>query len=79
MHQHTSSKKKMNDVMNERRNVMINDCKQECWSERKNYLFVNKSHHALLASVDTYETKMKQHDNDEKWWKRKKWESLLNC
>ncbi len=71
MHQHTSSKKKMSDVANKRKYVVINDCRQECWSERKDYLFVSKSHYILLTSDNTYETKAKQHDDDKKW---RKWE-----
>ncbi len=59
MHQHMFSKKKMNDVVNARRNVVINDCRWKYWSERKDYLFINESHHALLASVNTYKMKIK--------------------
>jgi len=53
------SEKKISNVMNERRKIMINDCKWECQSERKNYLFIIESHHALLTSVNTYKIKMK--------------------
>ena len=48
------------------RKIVINDCKWKCWSERRNYLFINESHHALLTSVNTYEMKMKWHDDDKK-------------
>ncbi len=71
--------KKMSDIMNERRKIMINDCKQEHWSERRSYLFISKSCHALLTSVDTYKMKMKWYNNDKKWWEWERWKSLLNC
>ncbi len=71
-------KKKMMNVVKKQRKEAINDCKQERWSERKSYLFINEFHHALLASVDTYEMKMKQHNDDEKWQEWKKQEFLLN-
>ncbi len=72
-------KKKMMNVAKKWRKEVINDCKQEHWSEEKSYLFINESCHTLLASVNTYEMKMKWHDDDEKWWRWKKWESLFNC
>ncbi len=72
-------KKKMMNVMKERRKEVINNRKQERWSEEESYLFISESHNALLASVDTYEMKMKRRDDDKKWWEWKKWESLLNC
>ncbi len=62
-------KKKMMNIMKEQRKEVINDRKQECWSEEKSYLFINESHHALLTSIDTYKTKMKWCDDDKKWWK----------
>ncbi len=52
-------KKKMMNAVKEWRKEVINDCKQERWSEEKNYLFISESHHALLASVNTYEMKTK--------------------
>ncbi len=72
-------KKKMINVMKERRKEMINDHKQERWSEEKSYLFVSESRHALLTSVNTYKMKMKQCDDDEKWWERERRKSLFNC
>ncbi len=63
--------------MKERRKIAIKSREREHWSEERSYLFVSKSRHALLTSDDTYKMKMKQRDNDEKWWK--KWELLLNC
>ncbi len=72
-------KKKMMNVVKEQRKEVINDCKQKRWSEEKSYLFINESCHALLASVDTYEMKMKWCDDDEKWWEWEKWKLLLNC
>ena len=72
-------KKKMTNVTKERRKEMINNREREHWSEEESYLFISESHHALLASVNTYEMKMKWHDNNKKWWEREKWESLLNC
>ncbi len=67
------------NVVKEWRKEVINDCKWEHWSEEKSYLFISKFHHALLTSVNTYEMKAKWRDDDEKWWKWEKWESLLNC
>ncbi len=63
--------------MKEQRKIAIKNCKRECQSEEKSYLFVSESHHALLASDDTYKMKMKWRDDDKKWWER--WELLLNC
>ena len=60
-------KKKMMNVVKERRKEAINDCKQEHWSEGKSYLFISESRHILLASVNTYKTKMKQYDDNKKW------------
>ena len=60
-------KKKTMNVVKKRRKEAINDCKWECQSEEKSYLFISKSHHALLASVNTYKIKTKQHDDDKKW------------
>ncbi len=65
-------KKKMMNIMKERRKEAINDRKQKRWSEEESYLFISESHHALLASVDTYKMKMKRCDDDKKWWERKK-------
>ena len=48
------------------RKEAINNHKQEHWSEEENYLFISESHHALLTSIDTYEIKTKQRDNDKK-------------
>jgi len=45
---------------------VIKSRKRECQSEEKSYLFISESRHALLASDDTYKTKMKQRDDDEK-------------
>jgi len=59
-------KKKTTNVAKKRRKEAINDRERECQSEEKSYLFISESRHALLASVDTYETKMKQHNNDKK-------------
>ncbi len=59
-------KKKMMNVMKEQRKEVINDCKWECQSEEESYLFINESHHALLASIDTYKIKMKQRVDDKK-------------
>ncbi len=70
-------KKKMSDVMKEWRKIVIKSRKRECQSEEKSYLFISESRHALLASDDTYKTKMKQRDDDEKWQKKR--ELLLNC
>ncbi len=72
-------KKKMTNVAKERRKEVINDREREHWSEEKSYLFVSESHHALLTSVDTYEMKMKWHDDDKKWREREEKESLFNC
>ncbi len=72
-------KEKMMNVAKEWRKEVINDCKQECWSEEKSYLFISKSHYALLASINIYKMKMKQCDDNKKWWEREKWKSLLNC
>jgi len=52
-------KKKIMNVAKERRKEAINDREQEHRSEERNYLFISESHHALLASVNTYKTKMK--------------------
>ncbi len=71
-------KKKTTNIMKEQRKEVINDCERECWSEDKSYLFISESCHALLASVNTYEMKMKQRDDDKKWWEWEKQESLLN-
>ncbi len=59
-------KKKMMNIMKEQRKEAINDCKRERQSEERSYLFISESHHALLTSVNTYEIKTKQCDNDEK-------------
>ncbi len=72
-------KKKMMNVAKEWRKEVINDYEREHWSEEKSYLFVSESCYTLLASVNTYEMKTKQHDDDKKWWEREKQESLLNC
>ncbi len=72
-------KKKMMNVMKKWRKEVINDRKRECWSEEKSYLFISKSRHTLLASVNTYEMKTKWCDDDEKWWEWERRESLLNC
>ena len=72
-------KKKMMNVAKEWRKEVINDHEREHWSEEKSYLFVSESCYTLLASVNTYEMKTKQHDDDKKWWEREKQESLLNC
>ncbi len=72
-------KKKMTNVVKEWREEAINDRKWEHWSEEESYLFISESRHALLASINTYETKMKQHDDNKKWWEQEKWESILNC
>ena len=56
----------MTNVAKERRKEVINDRERERRSERKSYLFISESRHTLLASVDTYEMKMKRRDNDEK-------------
>ncbi len=47
------------NAVKEWRKEVINDCKQERWSEEKSYLFISESRHALLASVNTYEMKTK--------------------
>ncbi len=57
----------MMNVAKEWRKEAINDREWERWSEEKSYLFINESRHALLASVDTYEMKMKWCDDSEKW------------
>ncbi len=72
-------KKKMMNVMKEWRKEMTNDHEWEHQSEEESYLFVSESCHALLASINTYEMKMKWHDNNKKWRERKRWEFLLNC
>ncbi len=72
-------KKKMMNVAKEWRKEVINDHEREHRSEEKSYLFISESCYALLASVNTYEMKTKQHDDDKKWWEREKQESLLNC
>jgi len=59
-------KKKVTNVAKERRKEAINDRERERRSEEESYLFVSESRHALLASVDTYETKTKRRDDDEK-------------
>jgi len=59
-------KKKMMNVVKERRKEAINDRERERQSEEKSYLFISESHHALLASVNTYEMKTKRCDDDEK-------------
>jgi len=59
-------KKKMMNVMKKRRKEAINDRERKHRSEEKSYLFISESHHALLASVNTYEMKTKQYDDDEK-------------
>ena len=74
-----SFKKKIINVTKEQRKEVINDCKQEHQSEERSYLFISESHYTLLASIDTYKMKMKQHDNNKKWWRREKWNLLLNC
>jgi len=56
----------MMNVVKERRKEAINDRERERQSEEKSYLFISESRHALLASVNTYETKMKRRDNDKK-------------
>ncbi len=72
-------KKKMTNITKERRKEAINNRERERRSEKKSYLFVSESCHALLASVNTYEAKTKWRDDDEKWRRRERWESLLNC
>jgi len=72
-------KKKTTNIMKERRKEAINDRERERRSEERSYLFISESRHALLASVDTYETKTKRHDDDKKWRRRERWELLLNC
>jgi len=52
--------------MKERRKEAINNRERERRSEERSYLFISESHHALLASVDTYETKTKRRDDDKK-------------
>ncbi len=69
----------MMNVTKKRRKEAINNCERERWSEEESYLFISESHHALLASVDTYEIKMKRRDDDKKWQEQEKRESLLNC
>ncbi len=59
-------KKKMMNVAKKRRKEAINDRERERQSEEKSYLFISESRHALLASVNTYETKTKRHDDDKK-------------
>jgi len=59
-------KKKMMNIVKERRKEAINDRERERQSEEKSYLFISESHHALLASVDTYKMKTKRCDDDEK-------------
>ncbi len=71
-------KKKTMNVAKEWRKETINDREWEHQSEERSYLFISESRHALLASVNTYETKTKRRDNDKKWWKRERWKSLLN-
>jgi len=56
----------MSDVMKKQRKIIIKNCKQEHQSEEESYLFISESHHALLASNDTYEMKMKRCDDDKK-------------
>ncbi len=72
-------KKKMTNVAKEWRKEAINDHERERQSEEKSYLFISESHYTLLASVDTYETKMKRRDDNKKWQEREKRESLFNC
>ncbi len=72
-------KKMMMNIAKEWRKELINDRKREHWSEEKSYLFISKSHHTLLASVEIYKMKTKRRDDDKKWWEREKQESLLNC
>ncbi len=55
------------NVVKEWRKEVINDREREHWSKEESYLFISESHHALLTSVNTYETKTKQHDDDKKW------------
>ncbi len=69
----------MMNVAKEWRKEAINDREQEHQSEEESYLFVSESRHTLLASVDTYKMKTKWRDDDKKWQKQEKWESLLNC
>jgi len=59
-------KKKTINVAKERRKETINDREREHSSEERSYLFVSESRHALLASIDTYKTKMKRRDDDKK-------------
>ncbi len=59
-------KKKMMNVAKKRKKEAINDRERERQSEEKSYLFISESRHALLASVNTYETKTKRHDDDKK-------------
>ena len=59
-------KKKMMNVAKKRKKEAINDRERERKSEEKSYLFISESRHALLASVNTYETKTKRHDDDKK-------------
>jgi len=49
----------MMNVAKKRRKEAINDRERERQSEEKSYLFISESHHTLLASVNTYETKTK--------------------
>jgi len=56
----------MMNVAKKRRKEAINDRERERQSEEKSYLFISESRHALLASVNTYETKTKRHDDDKK-------------
>jgi len=49
----------MMNVAKKRRKEAINDREQERRSEEESYLFISKSRHALLTSVNTYETKTK--------------------
>jgi len=56
----------MMNIVKERRKEAINDRERERQSEEKSYLFISESHHALLASVNTYKMKTKRCDDDEK-------------
>jgi len=59
-------KKKMMNIMKERIKEAINDRERKHQSEEKSYLFISESHYTLLASVNTYEMKTKQCDDDKK-------------
>jgi len=59
-------KKKTMNVAKERRKEAINDREREHQSEKRSYLFISESHHALLASINTYKIKTKQCDDDKK-------------